>query len=72
MSPWRAYLLLLQEFSRWIGTYGGMIRSDLHGDEIPTNGCCNPTRGEEKPEDYTRDTLTDLDPWGGFSFPPGR
>jgi hypothetical protein len=74
MSPWRAYLLLLQDFSLWTGTYGGMIRSDLHGVESPTDGCCDPTRGKEKPEAgtrkkegrCTRDTLTDLDPWGFF------
>ena len=79
MDPWRAYLLLLHEFSKWIGTYGGMIRSDLHGAESPTNGCCNPTRGKEKPEACTRkkgdrcirDTPTDLD-LGVFAFPLGR
>jgi len=74
MSPWGVYLLLLQDFSQWTGIYGGMIRSNLHGDEIPTDGCCDPTRGEEKPEVdtrkkegcYTRDTPIDLDPGGFF------
>jgi hypothetical protein len=54
MIPWRAYLLLLQDFSRWIGTYGGMIWSDLHGDESPTYGFYNPTRRKEKPKAFTR------------------
>jgi hypothetical protein len=51
----------------------GMIRSDLHGAESPTDGCYDPTGGKEKPEACTkkkegrctRDTLIDLDP-GGF------
>jgi hypothetical protein len=30
MSPWRAYLLMLQSHIRWIGTYGEMISLDLH------------------------------------------
>jgi hypothetical protein len=41
MNPWRGYLLLLQDFAQWTGTYGGMIRLDLHRDEIPTDGCCD-------------------------------
>ena len=73
MNPWRAYLLFLQDFARWTGTYGGMIMSDLHGAKILTHGCCDPTRGKEKPEActrekeerFTRDTSIDLD-LGGF------
>jgi hypothetical protein len=68
------YLLLLQDFSWWTGTYGGMIRSDLHGAESPTDGRCDPTRGKEKTEGCTRkkeehctkDTPTDLDQGGFF------
>jgi hypothetical protein len=56
-----------------------MIRSNLHGAESPTNGCCDPTRGKEKPEASTKkkeghcikDTPAELDP-GGFAFPPRR
>jgi hypothetical protein len=62
--------MLLQDFAQWTGTYGGMIRSDLHGVESPIDGCCDPTKGREKPEAFTkkkeggctRDTLADLDP----------
>jgi hypothetical protein len=72
MSPWRACLLLLQDFSQWTGTYRGMIRSDLHEAESPTDGCCDPTKGKEKPEASTKkkdgrctkDTLANLDPRG--------
>jgi hypothetical protein len=79
MNPWRAYLLLLQDFARWTGTYGGMISSDLHGAESPQMDVVTPTRGRETPEACTRkkegrcprDTLADLDP-GGLAFPPGR
>jgi hypothetical protein len=79
MNPWRAYLLLLQDFARWTGTYGGMISSDLHGAESPQMDVVTPTRGRETPEACTRkkegcctrDTPTDLDP-GGLAFPPGR
>jgi hypothetical protein len=77
MSPWRAYLLLLQDFARWTETYGGMIRSDLHRAESPTDECCDPTRGKEKPEactrkkegHCTRNTPADLD-LGGFFLSP--
>jgi hypothetical protein len=66
--------LLLQDFAQWTGTYGGMIRLDLHDVESPTNGCYDPTRGKGKPEDctkkkegrFTMDTPVDLDPWGFF------
>ena len=76
MSPWRGYLLLLQDFAQWTGTHGGMIRSDLHGAESPTDGCCDLARGKEKPEvstrkkegRRTRDTPVDLDPWGFCLF----
>jgi hypothetical protein len=47
-----------------------MIRSDLHGVEIPTDGCCDPTKGKEKPKAgtkkkegrCTRENPTELDP----------
>jgi hypothetical protein len=35
MNPWRAYLLLLQDLSRWTITHGGMISLDLHGAGSP-------------------------------------
>ena len=68
-------MLLLQEFSRWRGTYGGMIRSDLHGAESTTNERCDTTMGKYKPKvgdrnkevRCTRDTSTDLEP-EGFSL----
>jgi hypothetical protein len=47
MSPWRAYLLLMQDHARRTGTYGEMISSDLHGAKIPLNGCCDPSPGAE-------------------------
>jgi hypothetical protein len=47
MNPWRAYLLLLQDFARWTGTCGGMISSDLHGAESPQMDVVTPTRGRE-------------------------
>jgi hypothetical protein len=73
MSSLRVYFLLLQDFSQWKGTYGGLIRLDLHRDESPTDGCCDPTNEKGKPEDcarkkegrFTKDTSADLDP-GGF------
>jgi hypothetical protein len=46
MNPWRAYLLLLQDFSRWTGACGGMIRSDLHKAESLADGCCDPNQGQ--------------------------
>jgi hypothetical protein len=69
MNPWRAYLLLLQDFARWTGTYGGMISSDLHRDESPQMDVVTPTKGRDTPETCTRkkegrctkDTPTDLD-----------
>jgi hypothetical protein len=54
MNPWRAYLLLLQDFAQWIGTYGGMISLDLHGAESPQMDVVTPTRGREIPEACTR------------------
>jgi hypothetical protein len=68
------HLLLLQDFARWKGTYGGMIRSNLHGAEIPIDGCCDPAREKEKLEAstknkegcFTRDTPTELDRRGFF------
>jgi hypothetical protein len=68
-------LLLLQDFAQWTGTSGGMIRSDLHGAEIPQMDVVTPTRGRETSEActrkkegcYLRDTLVDLDPRGSFS-----
>jgi hypothetical protein len=44
-------MLLLQDFAQWIGTYGGMISSNLHGAESPTDGCCNPNQGQIDTED---------------------
>jgi len=46
MSPWRAYFLLLQDHAQWIGTYGEMISSDLHGAESPHMDVVTPTRAE--------------------------
>jgi hypothetical protein len=74
MSPWRAYLLLLQDFARWTGTYGGMISSDLHGAEIPQMDVVTPPGGKRnqrlapgrKKDVAPGDTLTDLDPGGSF------
>jgi hypothetical protein len=68
------YWLLLQDFVRWIGTYGGMIISDLHGAKIPQMDVVTPTRGKETPEACTRkkegcfpqDTLASLDLGGSF------
>jgi hypothetical protein len=51
MNPWRAYLLLLQDLARWIGTREGMISSDLHRGLKPTDGCCNPNQGQEDIKD---------------------
>jgi hypothetical protein len=45
MNPWRAYLLL-QDFARWTGTYGGMISSDLLGAESPQMNVVTTPRGE--------------------------
>jgi hypothetical protein len=75
MSPWRAYLLLLQDHARWTGTYGEMISSDLHGAESPQMDVVTPARGREMSETctrkkegcFTRDTLADLDPGGSCS-----
>jgi hypothetical protein len=75
MSPWRAYLLLLQDFSWWTCTYGETISSDLFGDEIPQMDVVTPTRGRamsktctrEKEGIFTVDTLADLDLRGSFS-----
>jgi hypothetical protein len=75
MSPWRAYLLLLQDHARWTGTYGEMISSDLHGAESPQMDVVTPARGREMSETCTRekegrftgDTLADLDPGGSCS-----
>jgi hypothetical protein len=54
MNPWRAYLLLLQDFARWTGTHGGMISSDLHGAESPQMDVVTPARGKETSETCTR------------------
>jgi hypothetical protein len=75
MIPLRVYLLLLQDFSRWIGTYGEMISSYLHGVESPQMDVVTPVRGIEmsktcnrkKESLFTIDTLEDLDPRGSFS-----
>jgi hypothetical protein len=75
MSPWRAYLLLLQDFARWTGTYGEMISSNLHGAESPQMDVVTPARGREMSETctrkkegfFTKDTLADLDPDPGGS-----
>jgi hypothetical protein len=75
MSPWRAYLLLLQDHARWTGTYGEMISSDLHGTESPQMDVVTLARGREMSETFTgekegrftKDTLADLDPRGSCS-----
>jgi hypothetical protein len=75
MSPWRAYLLLLQELARWTGTYGEMISSDFHRAKSPQMDVVTPARGREMSETctrkkegrFTRDTLADLDPGGPCS-----
>ena len=74
MNPWRAYLLLLQDFAQWTGTYGGMISSDLHGAECPQMDVVSPTRGRETLETCNskkegccnEDTPKDLDLGGSF------
>ena len=48
MSPWRAYLLLLQGHTRWIGTHGEMISSDLHRAKSPPDGCWDPSQGQRQ------------------------
>ena len=50
MSPWRAYLLLLQDHAWRTGTYGEMISSNLHRAKSPLNGCWDPSQGQT----YTR------------------
>jgi hypothetical protein len=75
MSPWRAYLLLLQDLARWTGTYGEMINLDLHEAESPPMDVVAPARGREMSEIctrkkegfFTRDTLENLDPGGSCS-----
>jgi hypothetical protein len=72
-EPLEGVLFFLKYFSQWIGIYGGMIRLDIYGVEIPTDGCCDPTREKGNPEACTRkkegcctkDTLENLD-LGGF------
>jgi hypothetical protein len=79
MSPWRTYLLLLQNHAQWTGTYGEMISSNLQGDESPYMDVVTPSRSREmsktctreKEGRFTRDTLENLDP-GGLSLPPGH
>jgi hypothetical protein len=71
MNPWRAYLLLLQEFSRWTGTHGGMISSDLHGDEIPQMDDVTQARGKKTSETYTRKKEGRF-PWRHFGRPRPR
>jgi hypothetical protein len=79
MSPWRAYLLLLQDHARWKGTYGEMIRLNLQGDESPYMDVVTPSRSREMSETCTRqkkgrftgDTLANLN-LGGLALPPGR
>jgi hypothetical protein len=74
MSPWRAYLFLLQDLARRTGTYGGMISSDLHGAKNPQMDVVTQTKGRETPKDCTgkkegsfpQDTLAGLDPRGSF------
>jgi hypothetical protein len=55
MNPWRAYLLFLQDLSRWTGTHEGMIISDLHGDKIPEMDDCNPSQGKEYIRDFHKE-----------------
>ena len=38
MDPWRAYLLSLQDFARWIGIHEEMINSNLHEGLKPMDG----------------------------------
>jgi hypothetical protein len=54
MNPWMACLLLLQDFTWWIGTCGGMISSDLHGVESPQMDVVTPTMGKKTSETCTR------------------
>jgi hypothetical protein len=59
-------LLLLQDLARWTGTREGMISSDLHGGLKPTDGCCNPSQGQEDIRDLhqeERRTLPLEAPW---------
>jgi hypothetical protein len=66
MNPWRAYLLLLQDFARWTGTHGGMISSNLHGDEIPQMDVVTSAKGKEDIRDLhqeERRTLPLETPW---------
>jgi hypothetical protein len=50
-EPMEGVLVVLQDHARWIGTYGEMIRSDLHGAEIPQMDVATPTRGERDVRD---------------------
>jgi hypothetical protein len=53
-EPLEDDLLLLQDFAQWTCTYGGMISSDLHGDESPQMDVVTPIRGRETPEACTK------------------
>jgi hypothetical protein len=57
MNPGRAYLLLLHDFARWTGKYGGMISSDLHGDESPIDGCCDPNQVQRDTRDLHQEEI---------------
>jgi hypothetical protein len=50
-EPMEGVLVFVAGPCPWIGTYGDMISSDLHGDKNSPDGCCAPTRVIETPED---------------------
>jgi hypothetical protein len=70
MSPWRAYLLMLQGHTRWTGTHEEMISSDLHGAKSHEMDVETLAGGRDRSEDctrerggrFTRGNLTGLDP----------
>jgi hypothetical protein len=79
MNPWRAYLLLLQDFARWTGTYGRMISSDLHEAESPQMDVVTPTKGRGhqrlalgRKKDVALETLWQTYTQGDLAHPPGR
>jgi hypothetical protein len=47
MNPWRVYFLLLQDLAWWRSTHGGMISSNLHGDERPHMDVVTLSRGKK-------------------------
>jgi hypothetical protein len=56
MSPWRAKFFDVQDHARrtgtkWTGTHGEMISSDLHGAEEPIRWLLGPHQGQRQDND---------------------